>query len=151
MELIRNILDHKGYALHTADAAMPLSEALRLMTDRNVGSLLVFEGHELRGILTERDYVRWIVRGGGVQASRAGVGDVMDRRVERVTPDQRVDEAMERMTRKRVRHLAVEEQGRIVGLVSIGDVVHAVISSQASEIDHLHRYIHGEGVAPPSS
>lgn len=150
MELIRNILDHKGYVLHTAAAAMPLSEALRLMADRNVGSLLVFEGHELSGILTERDYVRWMVRR-GAEASRPCVRDAMDQRVERVTPDQRVDEAMQRMTQKRVRHLAVEEQGRIVGLVSIGDVVHAVISSQANEIDHLHRYIHGEGAAPPSS
>ena len=144
MELIRNILDHKGYELHTATASERVEEALRTMAERNIGTHLVFEGQELLGILTERDYVRWAARGG--DESVPCVGDLMDRQVERIAPEQRVDEAMERMTSKRVRHLVVEEHGRVVGLVSIGDVVHAVISAQASEIDHLHRYIQGEGL-----
>ena len=147
MELIRNILDHKGYALHTVGPDGTLSDALRTMADRNIGSLLVFEGQELLGILTERDFVRWAAGTGGDETTTR-VGEVMDRRIHRITPEQRVDEAMTQMTGKRVRHLVVEEGGRVVGLVSIGDVVHAVISSQASEIDHLHRYIHGEGAAP---
>jgi CBS domain-containing protein len=150
MELIRNILDHKGYELYSTVVSAAVADALRSMTERNIGSLLVFDGSELLGIFTERDYVRWAARGGAGGAERP-VGDVMDRRVHRIAPEQRVDEAMERMTSKRVRHLVVEEYGRIVGLVSIGDVVHAVISSQASEIDHLHRYIQGEGGASLTS
>ncbi len=150
MELIRNILDHKGYALHTTEMATPVADALRTLTERNIGSLLVFEGPELRGIFTERDYVRWAARGGN-NGAESRVGDIMDRHVHRIAPDQRVDEAMGVMTNKRVRHLVVEEHDRVVGLVSIGDVVHAVISSQASEIDQLHRYIQGEGSASATS
>ena len=146
MELIRNILDHKGYALHTTEPGASLRDALRGMTDRNVGSLLVFRGEKVVGILTERDYVRWAVAG-SADPDQVQVADVMDERIHRIRPEQRVDEAMTQMTAARVRHLVVEDRGRVVGLVSIGDIVHAVIQSQATEIDHLHRYIQGE---PPS-
>ena len=82
--------------------------SLRTLTERNIGSLLVFEGPELRGIFTERDYVRWAARGGN-NGAESRVGDIMDRHVHRIAPDQRVDEAMGVMTNKRVRHLVVED------------------------------------------
>ena len=144
MELIRNILDHKGYSIFTAAPDTPLREALREMAEHNVGSLLVFRGEQVVGILTERDYLRWTVAAKGDPAT-AQVAEVMDERLHRIRPEQRVDEAMKQMTEVRVRHLIVEDRGRAVGLVSIGDIVHAVIQAQASEIDHLHRYIQGEG------
>lgn len=147
MKIIRNLLDQKGYSLHTTTPDLPIRDALRMMIEKRVGSLLVFEGAEIRGIVTERDFVRWAAHGNETD-SGAPVEAVMDPPKHRVALDSSVDAAMRLMTEKRVRHLIVEEQGRIVGLVSIGDVVVAMLTEQATEIEQLQRYIQGE--APPS-
>jgi CBS domain-containing protein len=115
-------------------------DALMLMADRNIGAVLVMEGGELRGILTERDYARkGIVQG---RASKdTMVAAIMTPRIICVAPGVTADECMVLMTDQRVRHLPVMEAGRVVGVVSIGDVVRAILDEQRSTIDSLQSFI----------
>ena len=115
-------------------------DALMLMADRNVGAVLVMEGGELRGILTERDYARkGIVQG---RASKDTlVAEIMTPRIICVAPGVTADECMVLMTDQRVRHLPVMEASRVVGVVSIGDVVRAILDEQRSTIDSLQSFI----------
>jgi CBS domain-containing protein len=115
-------------------------DALMLMADRNIGAVLVMEGGELRGILTERDYARkGIVQG---RASKdTVVAEIMTPRIICVAPGVTADECMVLMTDQRVRHLPVMEAGRVVGVVSIGDVVRAILDEQRSTIDSLQSFI----------
>jgi CBS domain-containing protein len=115
-------------------------DALMLMADRNIGAVLVMEGGELRGILTERDYARkGIVQG---RASKDTlVAEIMTPRIICVAPGVTADECMVLMTDQRVRHLPVMEAGRVVGVVSIGDVVRAILEEQRSTIDSLQSFI----------
>jgi CBS domain-containing protein len=115
-------------------------DALMLMADRNIGAVLVMEGGELRGILTERDYARkGIVQG---RASKDTlVAEIMTPRIICVAPGVTADECMVLMTDQRVRHLPVMEAGRVVGVVSIGDVVRAILDEQRSTIDSLQSFI----------
>jgi CBS domain-containing protein len=115
-------------------------DALMLMAERNIGAVLVMEGGELRGILTERDYARkGIVQG---RASKDTlVAEIMTPRIICVAPGVTADECMVLMTDQRVRHLPVMEAGRVVGVVSIGDVVRAILDEQRSTIDSLQSFI----------
>jgi CBS domain-containing protein len=115
-------------------------DALMLMAERNIGAVLVMEGGELRGILTERDYARkGIVQG---RASKdTMVAAIMTPRIICVAPGVTADECMVLMTDQRVRHLPVMEAGRVVGVVSIGDVVRAILDEQRSTIDSLQSFI----------
>jgi CBS domain-containing protein len=115
-------------------------DALMLMADKNIGAVLVMEGGELRGILTERDYARkGIVQG---RASKDTlVAEIMTPRIICVAPGVTADECMVLMTDQRVRHLPVMEAGRVVGVVSIGDVVRAILDEQRSTIDSLQSFI----------
>ena len=115
-------------------------DALMLMADRNIGGVLVMEGGELRGILTERDYARkGIVQG---RASKDTlVAEIMTPRIICVAPGVTADECIVLMTDQRVRHLPVMEGGRVVGVISIGDVVRAILEEQRSTIDALQSYI----------
>jgi CBS domain-containing protein len=115
-------------------------DALMLMADRNIGAVLVMEGSELRGILTERDYARkGIVQGRASKDTR--VAEIMTPRIICVAPGVTADECMVLMTDQRVRHLPVMEAGRVVGVVSIGDVVRAILDEQRSTIDSLQSII----------
>jgi CBS domain-containing protein len=115
-------------------------DALMLMADRNIGAVLVMEGGELRGILTERDYARkGILQGRASKDTR--VGEIMTPRIICVAPGVTADECMVLMTDQRVRHLPVMEGGRVVGVISIGDVVRAILEEQRSTIDALQSYI----------
>jgi CBS domain-containing protein len=118
-------------------------EALRLMEEKDVGALLVVEGGKLAGIFSERDYARK-----GILMGRASkdtpVGEVMTSKVYYVTPELKLEECLALMTEKRIRHLPVLEEGRIVGVVSIGDAVKAFISDLEFTIHNLERYINGE-------
>jgi len=112
------------------------------MADKGVGALLVMDDEKLVGIVTERDYARKIILAGKSSRTSA-VRDVMTRKVLCVTPDRAVDECMALMTDKRARHLPVVEHKRVVGVISIGDLVKAMISEQQFLIDQLQHYIAG--------
>ena len=139
MTSVRQMLRNKTdvYAVNPDDTVY---DALMLMADRNIGSVLVMEGGELRGILTERDYARkGILQGRASKDTR--VGEIMTPRIICVAPGVTADECMVLMTDQRVRHLPVMESGRVVGLISIGDVVRAILEEQRSTIDALQSYI----------
>ena len=118
--------------------------ALEVMAERNVGALVVLEGGRLVGMLSERDYARKVILK-GLASRQTAVGDVMTRDVVTVGPDHTVDDCMQRMTTGRFRHLPVVEDDRVVGIVSIGDLVATIIAEQAFEIEQLQGYISGSG------
>jgi CBS domain-containing protein len=118
-------------------------DAVKLMAEKNIGALLVLDGQRIAGIVTERDYARKIVLLG--RSSReTPVGDVMSSPVMYVRPDQTNEECMALMTDNRVRHLPVVDQGRLVGLISIGDLVKDIIFEQKFIIEQLEHYITGD-------
>ena len=119
-------------------------DALRLMSDKDIGALLVMEGESIVGIFTERDYARKIALMGRTSA-QTRVSDVMTTSVLFVQPSQTSEECMQLMTSKRLRHLPVVDNGQLVGLVSIGDLVKDIISEQKFIIEQLEHYINGGG------
>lgn len=130
-------------AVHTIAPTAPVFDALTLMADKGIGALLVMEGDAIAGIITERDYARKTVLMG--RSSReTPVRDVMTSQVLYVRPGQTAEECMALMTENRVRHLPVLESGKLVGLISIGDLVKDIISEQRFIIDQLEHYIRGE-------
>jgi CBS domain-containing protein len=112
------------------------------MSDKSIGSLLVMDGEKLMGIVTERDYARKVILE-GKSSKDTSVSDVMTRKVLCVSPERTVDECMALMTDKRARHLPVVDQKRVVGVVSIGDLVKTLINEQQILIDQLQHYISG--------
>ena len=114
--------------------------ALRLMADRNIGAVLVRSNEKLEGIFSERDYARKVALLGKMSRETL-VSEIMTPRVVSVEPNWTADQCMALMTEKRIRHLPVMEQGRLVGVISIGDVVRAVVDEQQFTIDVLQRYI----------
>ena len=117
-------------------------DAIKLMADRAVGSLLVMEGGKLIGIVTERDYARKVILKGR-SSEETQVGEIMTTEVLTATAEQTVNECMTLMTEKRIRHLPIVLAGEVVGLISIGDLVQAIISDQREEIEQLENYISG--------
>jgi CBS domain-containing protein len=115
-------------------------DALRLMADRNIGAVLVRSGEQIDGIFSERDYARKVILLG--KSSRDTlVSEIMTTRVVSVEPEWTAEQCMALMTEKRIRHLPVMEEGRLIGVISIGDVVRAVVDEQQFTIDSLQRYI----------
>ena len=142
MKTVREVLDAKGSEIYDIAPDAKVIDALRAMADRNVGALLVRDGVELVGLISERDYARKVILKD--KASRdIPVSEIMSRRVVCVGPGQRVDACMALMTDKRIRHLAVTDEGRLVGVVSIGDVVKAIIDHHEFTIQQLEHYITG--------
>ena len=141
MTLVRHLLDRKGRALFSIEPEAPVLEAIRMMADRHVGALLVMRGPELAGILSERDYARKVVLLGRSSAETP-VRQIMTSSVVTVSPDNSVQDCMRLMTEHHIRHLPVIEGGRIVGMISIGDLVKAVIEDQQQTIEQLESYIH---------
>lgn len=142
MRQVRHLLESKGNAVFTTTPEAPVLDAIRLMAERGVGALLVMRDQTLAGIVTERDYARKVILKGRSSRETA-VAEIMTPAPTSVSPATTVDECMRLCTQLRVRHLPVIENNRLVGLVSIGDLVKAVIDDQAAEIDHLQRYIAG--------
>ncbi|BCS32452.1 inosine-5-monophosphate dehydrogenase [Luteitalea sp. TBR-22] len=141
--LVRHMLANKS-DVHTVDPDDTVLEALRVMADHNIGAVLVMSGGALAGILSERDYARKMVLHG--KASRDTlVREVMTGAVVSVTPDWTCDQCMALMTERHVRHLPVVEEGRVTGVVSIGDVVRAVVREHEFTINHLEHYIMSGG------
>ena len=129
--------------VHTIAPTASVFDAIALMAEKNIGALLVSEGDQIVGIITERDYARKVVL-----LSRSSretpVRDVMTRRVRFVSPDQTSEECMVLMTENRLRHLPVMDGGKLLGLISIGDLVKDIISEQRFIIQQLEHYITGE-------
>jgi len=142
MTTIRQLLREKGTKIYSVGPDSTVYDAIRKMADENIGSLVVMEGGKIVGIITERHYARNVVlKGRASPATR--VRDIMENRVLYAQPDQSVEECMAIMTDKRVRHLPVIEQGKEIGLVSIGDLVKSIIGDQKFTIDQLEHFIRG--------
>ena len=141
MTTVRHLLNRKGSQVYSIDAEDPVLEAIQLMADRHVGALVVMRGLELVGIVSERDYARKVILLGR-SSSETPVWQIMSSPVITVTPDRTVNDCMRTVTENRIRHLPVTEQGRVVGMISIGDLVKAVIEEQQQTIEQLESYIH---------
>ena len=143
MQSVGDILQVKGHAAWSIEPTATVFEALQLMAEKNVGALLVLENGRLEGIFSERDYARKIILKG--KSSRdTSVRYIMTERVISVTPEQTLAECMALMTHHRVRHLPVIDAGQVVGVISIGDVVKAIMTQQEFTIQQLEKYITGE-------
>ena len=139
---VGQLLRTKGGDIWSVSKDASVYDALALMARYDVGALPVLEGGELVGIVSERDYARKVILKG--RASReTRVDEVMSRDVVTVAPERTMQECMERMTERRIRHLPVVRDGELIGIVSIGDVVKATIAEQAFLIDQLRSYIQG--------
>jgi CBS domain-containing protein len=141
MTTVRQLLDRKDRAVFSVGPEAPVLEAIRAMADHHVGALLVMTGEVLAGIVSERDYARKVILRGR-SSSDTPVRDIMTSPVLTVSPETSVEQCMQLVTDKRVRHLPVVEAGRVVGMVSIGDLVKAVIAEQQQQIQQLESYIH---------
>ena len=142
MRLVRHLLEGKGSALYSIESHKPVLDAIRLMAEKTIGALLVMDGGQLLGIVSERDYARKVILKGRGSADTA-VREIMTAPVITVAPGDSVNHCMKLMTDRRVRHLPVTDGGRVIGMLSIGDLVKAVIDDQAEQLEHLQRYIAG--------
>ena len=140
MRNVNQILANKAGRLVTVPKEAPVLEVIRLMAEHHIGSVLVMQGGELVGIATERDYARKVILQGRSSADTP-VAAIMSSPVITVTPADTAQTCMAMMTDRRIRHLPVVEDGRVLGLVSIGDLVKAVIEDQQQEIEQLQQYI----------
>ncbi|MBK6597133.1 MAG: CBS domain-containing protein [Proteobacteria bacterium] len=131
----------RSASVHSVDPDTPVLDAIRLMAEKYVGAVLVLKGKELVGIVSERDYARKVVLLGR-SSSATPVWQIMSSPVITVSPRDRVNECMRRMTEKRIRHLPVVDAGELVGVISIGDIVKSVIEEQERTIADLEQYIH---------
>lgn len=136
----KRLLDRKGSQIYSIGPEDAVLEAIKLMADKHVGALLVMRGAELVGILSERDYARKVILLGRASAETP-VRQIMTSPVTTVTPAHTVNECMKIVTEQRIRHLPVVDNGRVLGVVSIGDLVKAVIEEQQQQIEQLERYI----------
>lgn len=144
---IREILTHKGGTTWTISPDATVLEAIQLMAEKNIGAVLVIRNNKLAGIVSERDYTRKVILKG--RASKdTRVNEILSGEVVAVTPEHTVDQCLRLMTEHRIRHLPVLEGEKIIGVVSIGDLVNHVISAQTSTIQQLEAYISGYSTPP---
>jgi CBS domain-containing protein len=139
---VETLLNTKGRTVWAVTPTATVFEAVQRMAEHNVGSLMVMEGTRLVGIISERDYARKIVLH-GKNSRTTPVGEILTPAVNHVSPEATVGECMALMTDKRIRHLPVLEQGAVVGVISIGDLVNWIMRAQAATIDQLQSYIAG--------
>jgi CBS domain-containing protein len=142
MITIRQLLDQKGLEVVSIHPDATVFDAIAKMADKDIGSLVVIEHDGIVGIVTERHYARNVALKGKTSPT-IRVRDIMETNVVTIRPDQHVGECMALMTDKRLRHLPVTERGKLVGIISIGDLVKSIINNQKFVIDQLEHYIHG--------
>ena len=142
MTTARQVLDEKGGNVCSVGPDDTVYDAIRKMAEENIGSLVVVENDKPIGIITERQYARNVVLKGRASPTTR-VRDIMESKLLYARPDQSVEECMAVMTDKRIRHLPVLDQGKLIGIVSIGDLVKTTISDQKFLIDQLVHFIHG--------
>ena len=141
MKTVAQILELKPPGVISIRPDVPVLDALKLLADRDVGAVLVMDGPRLVGIVSERDYARKVELK-GKSSGDTPVSEIMTREVVCVAPTQTNEECMALMTTKRARHLPVIDNGRVIGVLSIGDLVKDAISEQQFIIDQLEHYIH---------
>ena len=142
METVKELLGSKGRDVWSVKPESSVFEAIKVMDERGVGALVVLDGSKLVGVISERDYARKVILK-GKSSKTTPVKEIMTRKVIYVTPDQTIEECMALMTAKRVRHLPVLDGKKLIGMISIGDVVRATISKKEFIIEQLAKYIHG--------
>lgn len=140
MRSVRHLLESKAPEVFAIGPDAPVIDAIRLMAEKRIGAVVVMEGGRLAGILSERDYARKIVLQGRSSANTP-VRDIMTAEVITVGLQDNIDHCMQIVTERRIRHLPVVDGGAVLGVVSIGDLVKAVIEDQQLELDQLQRYI----------
>jgi CBS domain-containing protein len=140
MGKVKEILSTKGNIIYSVTPDVVVFRAIELMCEKNIGGLLIMEGNKLVGIFTERDYARKLILK-GKSSKDTPIGDLMTPNPFTVTPENSIEDCMEIMTDKHIRHLPVVFEGTVLGMISIGDVVKSVIQEQRSIIEHLESYI----------
>jgi CBS domain-containing protein len=140
MSTVKQLLDVKGRHIVSVTPEEPVLDAIQLMADHSIGAVLVMKGGEIAGIISERDYARKVILKGRSSAETA-VWEIMSGPVVTVGPDDTINGCMRLMTERRIRHLPVIEEGVVTGMLSIGDLVKAVIEAQQQEIAQLQQYI----------
>ena len=142
MTTVRQLLDQKGRTVWSIHPDTTVFDAVAEMAEKDIGSLIVMDGEELVGIITERHYARNVILKGKTSPATL-VRDIMERHVIIARPEQSVEQCMALISEKRVRHLPVLEGEMPVGMVSIGDLVKSMVSDQKFMVDQLQHYIHG--------
>ena len=143
MKLVQHLLESKGQNIISISAEASVLDAIKIMADKGIGSLLVMQGDVLKGIVTERDYARKvIVKGRSSETTQ--VGEIMTSEVCTASMQDTVNNCMTVMSDRKIRHLPVVDDGAVVGMISIGDLVQAIITDQQEEIEHLEHYISGQ-------
>lgn len=142
MKIVKDLLRTKGFDIWSVAPETKVFEALQLMAEKNLGAVLVLDAGNLVGIMSERDYARKVILK-GKSSKDTPVREIMTERVIYVRTDMTVAECMALMTDKRIRHLPVLENDRLIGVISIGDVVKSIISDQEFMIEQLENYITG--------
>lgn len=140
MVTVRQLLARKGHAVHHVAPDATVLEALRLMAQHDVGALVVLERGELAGLVSERDYARKVILR-GKHSDETRVREIMDDKPACVSSLQSIEDCMQLITERRTRHLPVVENGQVAGLISIGDVVKAIIADRETTIEELQHYI----------
>jgi len=142
MLIVKDLLSRKGSQTFSIQPNGTIYEALQMMETHDVGALLVIKNKKLLGIFSERDYARKLVLK-GKNSQNTLVGDVMVTQLTSVTPEVKVEDCMKFMTDQHIRHLPVLENDKLIGIISIGDVVKGMIDQQKTTINHLEQYISG--------
>tara|TARA_B110000196_G_scaffold200802_1_gene171969 strand:+ start:720 stop:1148 length:429 start_codon:yes stop_codon:yes gene_type:complete len=142
MKTIKELLGNKGHEVWSVRSDATVYESIEIMASKSAGALMVVDGDKTMGIISERDYARKVILE-GLSSKDTLVSEIMTSRIIHTSPDRTVDECMSLMTTNRIRHLPVMEDEKLVGFVSIGDLVKATISEQQSTIEQLERYING--------
>ena len=142
MKLVKHLLDAKGRHIFSISPDSSVLEAIKIMADKNIGALVVMQDDKLAGIVSERDYARKVIVKGRSSKSTQ-VAEIMTADVVTTSSDQTVDKCMAMMTDMRIRHLPVVEDDRVIAMISIGDLVQAIIADQKEEIEQLEHYISG--------
>lgn len=142
MKLVKHLLDRKGRRIFAVKPDDSVLEAIRVMAEKNIGAVAVMQDDKLVGIMSERDYARKVIVKGRA-SDKTPVADIMTSEVLTASNSETVNNCLEVMTDRKIRHLPVVEEGNVVGMISIGDLVEAIIADQQEEIEQLEHYISG--------
>lgn len=143
MKLVKHLLDRKGRHIISVKPDDSVLDAIRVMAEKNIGAVVVMQGDALVGIMSERDYARKVIVKGRA-SDNTPVADIMTANVLTTSDAETVNKCMSMMTEKKIRHLPVVDGDSVVGMISIGDLVEAIIADQKEEIEHLEQYISGQ-------